>query len=112
MSYDIASDVKFKLVEVTHILFIIIDGYQTKIYCFCANQENRIICSRYYSNLYNYQFKKLSEFKKLALLPTYDEAIAMLMSVIQAPLQKLMATMNAVPTKIVRTLDAIKQSKD
>ena len=54
----------------------------------------------------------ISEFKKLALLPTYDEAIAMLMSVIQAPLQKLMATMNAVPTKIVRTLDAIKQSKD
>ena len=54
----------------------------------------------------------ISEIKKLASLPTYDEAIAMLMSVMQAPLQKLMATMNAVPTKIVRTLDAIKQSKD
>ena len=54
----------------------------------------------------------VSEIKKLASLPTYDEAIAMLMSVMQAPLQKLMATMNAVPTKIVRTLDAIKQSKD
>ena len=54
----------------------------------------------------------ISEIKKLASLPTYNEAIAMLMSVMQAPLQKLMATMNAVPTKIVRTLDAIKQSKD
>ena len=54
----------------------------------------------------------LAEIKKLASLPTYDQAIAMLMSVIQAPIQKLVSTMNAVPTKIVRTVDAIKQSKN
>ena len=54
----------------------------------------------------------LLEIKKLASLPTYEEAIAMLMSVMQAPIQKLMATMDAVPTKMVRTLDALKQSKN
>ncbi len=54
----------------------------------------------------------VSEIKKLASLPTYDEAISMLMSVMQAPVQKLLATINAIPTKIVRTLDAIKQSKN
>ena len=54
----------------------------------------------------------VAEVKKLASLPSYEEAIAMLMSVIKAPIQKLLATMNAIPTKVVRTLDAIKQSKD
>ena len=54
----------------------------------------------------------LVEIKKLAALPTYDEAISMLMSIIQAPVQKLMATMVAVPTKVVRTLDAVKESKN
>tara|TARA_B100000965_G_scaffold405856_1_gene441579 strand:+ start:2066 stop:2608 length:543 start_codon:yes stop_codon:yes gene_type:complete len=55
---------------------------------------------------------ELAQIKKLASLPSYDEAIAMLMSVMQAPIQKLLATVNAVPTKIVRTLDAVKQSKN
>jgi len=54
----------------------------------------------------------VSEVKKLASLPSYDEAISMLMSVMQAPIQKLLATMNAVPTKVVRTFEAIKQSKN
>ena len=54
----------------------------------------------------------LSEIKKLASLPTYDEAISMLMSLMQAPVQKLMATMTAVPTKMVRTLDAVKGIKN
>ena len=54
----------------------------------------------------------LTEIKKLASLPTYDEAISMLMSIMQAPIQKLMATMVAVPTKMVRTLDAVKESKN
>jgi len=54
----------------------------------------------------------VSEVKKLASLPTREEAIAMLLSVMQAPVQKLMATINAIPTKVVRTLDAIKESKN
>ena len=78
------------------------------IKAFIDNNENIELKSLAYKG----EELDISEIKKLASLPTYDEAIAMLMSVMQAPLQKLMATMNAVPTKIVRTLDAIKQSKD
>ena len=78
------------------------------IKAFIDNNENIELKSLAYKG----EELDVSEIKKLASLPTYDEAIAMLMSVMQAPLQKLMATMNAVPTKIVRTLDAIKQSKD
>ena len=54
----------------------------------------------------------LIEIKKLAALPTYDQAISQLMSVMQAPIQKFLATVNAVPTKFVRTLVAVKQSKN
>ena len=61
-----------------------------------------------------YKGKELdvAEIKKLASLPTREQAISQLMSVMQAPIQKLLATINAVPTKMVRTLDAVKQSKN
>ena len=54
----------------------------------------------------------ISELKKLASLPTYEEAIARLLSVMQGPIQKLMGTIKAVPTKLVRTIDAVKVSKN
>ena len=54
----------------------------------------------------------VSEVKKLASLPSYDEAISMLLSVMQAPIQKLLATINEIPTKVVRTFEAIRQSKN
>ena len=54
----------------------------------------------------------ISELKKLASLPTYEEAISKLMSVMQGPIQKLMGTMKAVPNKLVRTIDAVKASKN
>ena len=62
----------------------------------------------------NYQGQDLdiSEFKKLASLPTYEEAISKLLSVMQGPIQKLMGTMKAVPNKLVRTIDAVKASKN
>lgn len=49
---------------------------------------------------------------KLANLPTRDEAISMLMSVIQAPVAKLARTLNEVPGKLVRTVDAVRASKE
>ena len=55
---------------------------------------------------------ELSEIKKLASLPSREQALAQLMSVMQAPIQKLLSTMKAVPSKMVRTLDAVKQSKN
>lgn len=49
---------------------------------------------------------------RLANLPTRDEALAQLMSVMQAPIGKLARTFNEVPGKLVRTVEAIRQSKD
>jgi large subunit ribosomal protein L10 len=62
----------------------------------------------------NYQGQDLdiSELQKLASLPTYEEAISKLLSVMQGPIKKLMGTMQAVPGKLVRTIDAVKASKN
>ena len=49
---------------------------------------------------------------KLANLPTRDEAIAMLMSVMQAPVSKLARTLNEVPGKLVRTVEAVRLAKE
>lgn len=48
----------------------------------------------------------------LAKLPTRDQALSMLMSVIQAPTTKLVQTMNEVPGKLVRTLAAVRDQKE
>ena len=48
----------------------------------------------------------------LAKLPTRDQALSMLMSVIQAPTTKLVRTLNEIPGKLVRTLAAVKDQKE
>ena len=48
----------------------------------------------------------------LAKLPTRDQAISMLMSVMKAPATKLVQTMNEVPGKLVRTLAAVRDQKE
>ncbi len=53
-----------------------------------------------------------SEIGKLANLPTRDQAISMLMSVMQAPVGKFVRTLNEVPGKLVRTVEAVRLSKD
>jgi len=52
------------------------------------------------------------EITTLATMPTYDEAISQLMSVMQAPVAKLARTLNEVPGKLVRTLAAVRDAKD
>jgi large subunit ribosomal protein L10 len=52
-----------------------------------------------------------SEIDKLAKLPTRDQAISMLMAVMLAPTEKFVRTLNAVPTKLVRTVAAIQDQK-
>lgn len=47
----------------------------------------------------------------LAKLPTRDQALSMLMSVMLAPLTKLAQTMNEVPGKLVRTVAAVRDQK-
>ncbi len=53
-----------------------------------------------------------SEIKRLASLPTRDQAISMLMSVMMAPVGKFVRTLNEVPGKLVRTVEAVRQQKE
>jgi large subunit ribosomal protein L10 len=48
----------------------------------------------------------------LAKLPTRDQGLSMLMSVMKAPTTKLVQTMNEVPGKLVRTLAAVRDQKE
>lgn len=53
-----------------------------------------------------------AELETLAKMPTYEQAIAILMGTIKAPVQKLAATLNEVPSKLARTLAAIRDAKE
>ncbi len=48
---------------------------------------------------------------RLAKLPTRDQALAMLMSVMLAPITKLARTFNEVPTKVTRAVAAVRDQK-
>ncbi len=52
-----------------------------------------------------------SEIDRLASLPTYEEALSLLMATMRAPVQKLATTLNEVPSKLVRTVAAVKDAK-
>ena len=51
------------------------------------------------------------EIARLARLPTRDEGLALLMSVMLAPVTQLARTFNEVPGKLVRTLAAVGEQK-
>lgn len=53
-----------------------------------------------------------SELDRLAKMPTKEEAISLLMACMRAPVEKLARTLNEVPGKLVRTVEAIRQSKE
>ena len=53
-----------------------------------------------------------SEIEALAKMPTYDQAISLLMAVMKAPVEKLARTMNEVPGKLVRTVAAVRDAKE
>jgi large subunit ribosomal protein L10 len=52
-----------------------------------------------------------SQIDALAKLPTYDQAISMLMSVMLAPVTKLARTINEVPSKVTRGVAAVRDQK-
>lgn len=52
-----------------------------------------------------------SELDKVASLPTREQALAMLMGVMRAPIQKLVGTLAAPQSKLVRTLAAVRDQK-
>lgn len=52
-----------------------------------------------------------SELDRVASLPTYDQAIAILMGVMKAPVEKFVRTLAEPHTKLVRTLAAVRDAK-
>ena len=54
----------------------------------------------------------VSEIVALSKLPGREELLATLVATMQAPIVKLVRTMNEVPTKAVRALAAVRDSKD
>ena len=50
--------------------------------------------------------------ESLSKLPSRDELLAKLMGTMQAPIQKFVSTLNEVPTKFVRALSAVAESKE
>ena len=52
-----------------------------------------------------------TELDRLANMPTKEQAISLLLACLRAPLDKLARTLNEVPGKLVRTLEAIRQQQ-
>ena len=52
-----------------------------------------------------------SELERLSKLPTYDQAIAMLMGVMKAPIEKFVRTLAEPHAKLVRTVAAVRDAK-
>lgn len=52
-----------------------------------------------------------SQIDVLATLPTHDQALSILMSVMLAPITKLARTLNEVPTKVTRGVAAVRDQK-
>lgn len=57
------------------------------------------------------QLYDASEIGRLASMPTRDQAIAMLMGVMKAPIEKFVRTLAEPHTKLVRTVAAVRDSK-
>jgi large subunit ribosomal protein L10 len=57
------------------------------------------------------QLLKASALDKVASLPTREQALSQLMGVMKAPIQKLASTLAAAPSKLVRTLAAVRDQK-
>lgn len=54
----------------------------------------------------------MEELKALAALPSREELLAKLLGTMQAPVQKFVQTLNEVPVSFVRTLAAVRDSKE
>jgi len=57
------------------------------------------------------QLYDASELERMSKLPTYDQAIAMLMAVMKAPIEKFVRTLAEPHTKLVRTVAAVRDEK-
>jgi len=57
------------------------------------------------------QLYDASELERLSKLPTYEQAIAMLLGVMKAPIEKFVRTLAEPQAKLVRTLAAVRDAK-
>jgi len=57
------------------------------------------------------QLYDASELERLSSLPTYDQAISILMGVMKAPIEKFVRTLAEPHTKLVRTVAAVRDAK-
>ena len=57
------------------------------------------------------EFVDADQLKRIADLPTKDQAISMLMALMLAPTEKLVRTLNEVPTKLTRVVASIRDQQ-
>lgn len=57
------------------------------------------------------EFVEANELKRIADLPTKDQAISMVMALMLAPVEKLARTLIEVPTKLTRVVAAVRDQK-
>ena len=57
------------------------------------------------------EFIDADQLKRIASLPTKDQAISLLMALMLAPTEKLVRTLNEVPTKLTRVVAAIRNQQ-
>lgn len=57
------------------------------------------------------EFYGADEVERVVSLPTHSEALTQLVCLLQAPVQKLVSTVNEVPTKLVRTVAAVRDQR-
>ncbi len=57
------------------------------------------------------ELQDLSRFERLASLPTYEQAVSLLMAVMKAPVEKLARTLAAPVSKLARTVAALRDDR-
>ena len=57
------------------------------------------------------EFVDADQIKRIADLPTKDQAISLMMALMLAPIEKLARTLNEVPTKVTRVVAAVRDQK-
>jgi large subunit ribosomal protein L10 len=57
------------------------------------------------------EFVDADQIKRIADLPTKDQAISLMMALMLAPVEKLARTLNEVPTKVTRVVAAVRDQK-
>jgi large subunit ribosomal protein L10 len=56
-------------------------------------------------------FVEASELKRIAGLPTKDQAISLVMALMLAPVEKLARSLNDIPGQVTRVVSAVAQQK-